>query len=111
MFRMTLLPVLFVLGACAPTPPDDVITPIEPIQAADPVEQAGVEGSGLGEIELCDAQDYRHLLGAVAASQTFPIGPEFRVYGVDDIITQEYLPNRTNVVVNQDGLVARVYCG
>jgi hypothetical protein len=116
MMRLKFLSVLALMAACAPTVPDqrvieeDVLENTSDFPEANAIEPEPSE-PGLADIELCDAKDYRHLIGAVAAQQNFPEGPEFRVYSVNDIITQEYLPNRTNVVVTMEGLVFRVYCG
>lgn len=116
MMRLKFLSVLALMAACAPTVPDSrTIDEDATVTQTDFPETSAVETEpaqpGLADIELCDAKDYRHLIGAVAAQQSFPEGPEFRVYSVNDIITQEYLPNRTNVVVTMEGLVFRVYCG
>jgi len=69
------------------------------------------EEPALADIELCDAADYRPLIGTAVSGTTFEAGAQLRVFGVNDIITQEYLPQRTNVVYDEDGLITRVYCG
>lgn len=66
---------------------------------------------GLADIELCDASDYRPMVGSNIAAATFPAGPRLRVFGEDDIVTQEYIPQRTNVVFDKGGTIVRVYCG
>ena len=74
-------------------------------------DSAGAEETSLADIELCDARDYRPLIGTNVASATLPVGPMLRAYGVDDIVTQEYIPQRTNVVFDADGVIVRVWCG
>ena len=98
--------------ACAPSASDEVI---EVIGGGDIVD-AGSEvivkqGGGLADIELCDAEDYRPLIGSDVVSANLPEDPMLRVFGVDDIVTQEYLPQRTNVVYRADGTILRVWCG
>lgn len=62
-------------------------------------------------MEQCDAADYRPLIGTPVATATLPVGPMLRAYGENDIITQEYLPRRTNIVYDARKVVANVYCG
>ena len=66
----------------------------------------------LGGVELCEAPEYRPLVGQPVAATTFPAGPKFRVYSDTDVVTQEYLPDRTNVVFSaRSGTILRVFCG
>lgn len=110
MYRFLLLAVVLpgLLGACAPTIAGTAITPFQ----GEAEGAAGEDGgSGLADIELCDAEDYRSLIGADIAATTLPADPMIRAFGEDDIVTQEYLPQRTNIVYDADGTIFRVYCG
>lgn len=98
------LAVLGLLAACAPAAPEDAAMEEEDALAVEDKEP------GLADIELCDARDYRPLIGAHIASVTLPKGPRLRAFSVDDIITQEYIPQRTNVLYDSDGTIIRVYC-
>ena len=94
------------LAACAGEPPDDRTA--EPME--DPLDPG--EAPGLEEIELCDAQEYRGLIGTGIAALTLPADPMIRAFGENDIVTQDYLPHRTNIVYReQGGEIFRVYCG
>lgn len=93
-----------VLAACSPVPGED-----EPAIVTDVVEAEIVEEPPA--LEQCDAAEYRPLIGTPLADAAIMSGERMRVFGVDDIITQEYLPQRTNVVFDGEGLIARVYCG
>jgi len=84
--------------------------------------EAAIEGEELGGIivsadeepdlfEECDAQSYRGLLGTQIADALVNEGPQLRVYAENDLITQEFLPQRTNIVTDEAGIVTRVYCG
>lgn len=107
MLRLSLIAALW-LAACAPTAPDDTV-PTDPDRPAPGPSETG--GEGLAEVELCDAEDYRQLIGSAVAATSFPQGPNLRVFSLTDIVTQEYLPSRTNVVYDNSGTIVRVYCG
>lgn len=92
------------LIACAPQPDDTT---------------AGVaisNGAGANDLvenpnEECDADTYRPLLGTPVTATVFPTGERLRVFKTSDIVTQEYIPQRTNVVFNVGGQIVRVFCG
>ena len=99
---------LVAMTACAPTVPDDLDQP-EDRALPGPSEQ--IEGSGLAAVELCDAADYRGLVGSDVGATSFPVSSSLRVFGVNDIVTQDYIPQRTNVVYDTSRRIVRVYCG
>ncbi len=88
---------------------------VEDLTVGEPVAEAegGVEESPEEPAlpEECDAEEYRGLIGTPFAEATFPEDPMIRVYGVNDIITQDYRPQRTNVIYDVDGTIVRVTCG
>lgn len=98
----------FLAGGCAPTTPDDRVFSGD---RALPGPSEDVSGSGLAGIEQCDAETYRPLVGTDVGSTRFPAGASLRVFGVNDIVTQDYIPQRTNVVFDRDRRILRVYCG
>ncbi len=86
----------------------------DPDKADSAEEIAGdsdLQGGGPVVVEQCDAADYRPLIGTSVDAATLPDGQFFRSYGENDIITQEYLPRRTNVVYDAKRIVGDVYCG
>ena len=100
--RFVLIGLTTFLAACAVE--EEVIIEI-------PVEDV-VEEEEIPALEQCDAADYRPLIGTeIAAALTPGDDPMLRVYGAGEIVTQEYLPQRTNIVFDGDGLIQRVYCG
>lgn len=108
--RFAAVAVLSLLVACASAEP----TPGEgppPMDDEVSLDEGGGKEPGLADIELCDAEDYRPLIGTNIAAATLPADPMLRAYGVNDIITQEYLPQRTNILYGTDGVIQRVYCG
>lgn len=100
-------------AACTPATPDDRATgnssaPVTPALPG-PSEQGGT--GELADQELCDAMSYRILVGSSVDDTNFPVGPRLRVFGMNDIITQDYIPQRTNVVFDGSREIIRVYCG
>ena len=110
---LSLLAIL--LAACAAEEPAALDPPVadDLIAEAPADEEAGAndEAESIPIPEQCDAEDYRPLIGTPAAAATFPQNEFFRAYGETDIITQEYLPRRTNVVYGSDGIIKDVFCG
>ena len=74
-----------------------------------PSEQG--DAGGLAEQEQCDAINYRILVGSDVDDTSFPIDPSLRGFGESDIVTQDYIPQRTNVVYDRSRKIIRVYCG
>ena len=112
--RYTLAAVLIAaLAACAATPPDDRTAGDEGETATralpGPSERGG--SGALAEQELCDAADYRVFVGTKVDDASIQEGPELRVFGANDIVTQDYIPQRTNVVHGPSREILRVYCG
>ena len=97
---------LLLLAACGPVDIEDevIVTDVLEEEAIEEAEEPAV-------LEQCDAADYRPMIGTSIAEATFLVSDRLRVFGETDIITQEYLPQRTNVVYDTEGLITRVYCG
>ncbi len=107
--RFTIIPALaIVLTACAPTVPDDREV-VKDRALPGPSEE--IDGGGLADIELCDAEDYRPLVGTSVDATSFATGASLRVFGANDIVTQDYIPQRTNIVHDNSRNIVRVYCG
>lgn len=109
--RMIAILAVLALTACAPQAPDDradtgTVAANRPLPG--PSEGGG---EGLAAVELCKAKDYRHLVGQSVAAASFPQSPNLRVFGVNDIVTQDYIPQRTNIVHDDASRIVRVYCG
>ena len=68
-------------------------------------------GKAVPGTELCDASDYSGLIGTNVAATSFPKDRNIRVFSVDDIVTRDYIPQRTNIVHGTDGVIIEVYCG
>jgi hypothetical protein len=60
----------------------------------------------------CAAEAYQVLIGQqIGEVHTDSLPRPHRVYSVFDMITQDYRPDRLNVVVGEDGAVVEVRCG
>ncbi len=81
----------------------------EAVNDGEPAD-AGADGAP-NVTEQCDADDYRGLIGVAVAEADLGAAERLRIYGEGDIITQEYLPRRTNIVYDARGIVRSVYCG
>ena len=99
---------LLLVAACGPE--DGPTLDERPAAAELPEDQKPDGEGGLADIELCDAADYRDLIGTPVGDTAFPVGPRLRVFTLTDIVTQDYIPQRTNIV-HDKGRITRVYCG
>ena len=98
---------LVALAGCGA--PDDVAVEVVDFDESPVLTDESVDDGGLPE--QCDAGDYRGFIGQNIATVTVPTGPMLRAYGETDIITQDYLPQRTNVIYSAEGTILRVTCG
>jgi hypothetical protein len=87
------------LAACAPQ------------EAAETTETEAVLAEGAEDAE-CAAEDFAYLVGRSRAEAVAAELPEpHRIYGTRDMVTQDYVPQRLNVVVGEDEIVTAVTCG
>ncbi|MEM7720473.1 MAG: I78 family peptidase inhibitor [Pseudomonadota bacterium] len=101
--------IMLFLGACAGSAPEDREVPDN--QSLPGPSEGNTGGGELADIELCDAQTYRDLVGSDVDDASFPTAGGPRVFGVNDIVTQDFIPQRTNVVFDTSRRIVRVYCG
>lgn len=109
--RLGLILLVAVLASCGPDS-SDVIEP-RPVSGVLPSgAQAGTGPKGAAPgTELCDASAYAGMIGTNIAAATFPSDPKIRVFGENDIVTRDYIPQRTNIVHDERGVIREVYCG
>ena len=84
---------------------------MDEVEFNEPDLVANATGDDGGLPEQCDAAEYRIHIGQNIATVTVPTGPMLRAYGDTDIVTQDYLPQRTNIVYDSAGIIRRVSCG
>ena len=122
--HMTPLMLVLVAACSSPATPDDraieVISetgpdapsPAQPIETPDEIEAQPIASEPVVDTSAqCDEDRYKSMVGQAAGGMQFPVGPSLRVFGTNDIITQELVPQRTNIVVDDSGTIVRVYCG
>lgn len=91
-------------AACSQTPPAE--GPAEPPAASAPqtAEEATAQDS-------CGASRFRHLIGAPASEideTTLPAGA--RIITPDTMVTQDFRPDRLNIITGVDGRVGSLSC-
>ena len=100
-----------VLAACGP----EEGAVIEDKPAIGTLPSGASAGSGPDKAavgtELCELDAYQGLIGTNVAATSFPSDPRLRVFSVDDIVTRDYIPQRTNIVYDKAGRITQVYCG
>jgi hypothetical protein len=99
---------LLLMAACAPSGEAEKEAAVGVGKGA---EEATESGDAPAVMELCDAVDYRPMIGTAVVMDSLPVGRFLRVYGENAIITQEYLPRRTNIVHDAKRVVRDIYCG
>jgi hypothetical protein len=99
MIRASLFVLALSAAACAPpaseTPPE---TPTPQTR-----EEATAQDS-------CGAAQYRSMIGSNLAAVTFPADAGIRVIQPDSMVTQDFRPDRLNVIVDANGLITALEC-
>ncbi|PWE17338.1 hypothetical protein DDZ18_06535 [Marinicauda salina] len=76
------------------------------------VDRTGDVGGGEAAPPSCAAERYQVLVGQLRAEIDEASLPHpLRVYNRGDMVTQDYRPDRLNLVVGADGRIVEVYCG
>lgn len=99
---------LGLLAGCASAPEKEIAAPEERALPG-PSEIGSDETFPLPE--ACETLPYREFVGMPVDGTDWASGPDLRIFGINDIITQDYRPERTNVVYDEAGVLMRVYCG
>jgi len=77
------------------------IIPDMPGEGADLIEDAPQD---------CGPDQYQDLIGAPAEAAEKVPDPK-RVLNADDAMTMDYRPNRTNIELDEEGVITRIWCG
>lgn len=105
-----MFPCLLVLVACGTEVNDAPVEPgAEPAVAIEETDESSVFEAP--DVEECDAEVFRSAIGVDVATTAFTPSPDLRIFSEADLVTQEYLPKRTNIVTDVNGVITRVYCG
>lgn len=103
------LAALLILTACAEAPDDtEVVTgSFDAVTVAPDVDPSIASP----DVEECDADVFRQAIGVDISTTAFTPSDNVRIFSEADLVTQEYLPKRTNIVTDTNGIITRVYCG
>lgn len=105
MRRLLMICAIAVLGACGQTT-SPAETPAT-TETAQPAPQTAAEATAQ---DTCGAAQYRNLVGTNVAAVTLPAGPNIRVIRPDTPVTQDFSPQRLNVIVDNAGVITSLEC-
>ncbi|WP_298361124.1 I78 family peptidase inhibitor [uncultured Litoreibacter sp.] len=92
-----------VLVGCAPTTDASI--------DGDLTEPANTSGLEERLPDTCKLDRYAGFVGQLQSDVAIPTGSDTRIVKPGTILTQEYVANRVNFYVNEDGIITRVICG
>lgn len=103
--RHLIIAAALLMAACAPsnTTPPDGATP--PADGAGP--QTAAEATAQ---DTCGASGYRSLVGSSLAAVTLPADANIRIIQPDTMVTQDFRPDRINMIVDADGTITGLEC-
>jgi hypothetical protein len=108
MRMMLISAALLALAACNQT---TTSAPAEPQPAAEApptaMPQTAEEATAQ---DACGAAQYRSMIGVNIAAATFPADAGIRIIHPDTMVTQDFRPDRLNVIVNADGVITELRC-
>lgn len=101
--RMILMS-LVVLGAAACGP-----TPTNPPEPGEPSAGSGPQTAAEATAQdTCGAGAYRNLIGTPVSA--VDVQPGARVIGPDTMVTQDFVPDRLNFIVDAQGMITSLEC-
>lgn len=105
MIRASLISLALLAAACTPaaeTPPPEapvVETPTGPQTAAEATAQ-----------DTCGGSQYSSLVGSNFAAVTLPADSGIRIIQPDSAVTQDFNPQRINIIVDAGGIITSIEC-
>lgn len=99
-FALTLL-----AAACSPPAEEKSEQPAQQPAAAAPTTREEATAQ-----DTCGAAAYRAMIGTPLAAASFPATPNIRVIQPDTMVTQDFRPDRINVIVNASGIITGLEC-
>lgn len=102
--RASFLSLALLAAACTPpaeTPPEEPVaeTPAMPQTAAEATAQ-----------DTCGGSQYASLVGQQLAAVTLPAEANIRLIQPDTMVTQDFNPERTNILVDASGVITSIEC-
>lgn len=87
-------------------------TPAEPEQPAaePPAASAPQTREEATAQDTCGGAQYRSLVGSNFAAVTLPAESNIRIIQPDTVVTQDFRPDRVNIIVDAQGAITAVEC-
>lgn len=103
-----LLVSLAALGALAACGQTTTTTPVETPVAEAPAPAAPTNAAEATAQDTCGASQYASMVGQNMAAVTVPAGT--RTIGPDTAVTEDFRPDRLNMIVDAQGVIQRFEC-
>jgi len=97
----------FALLAAACTPPAETPPPEQPVAEQPALPTTAAEATAQ---DTCGAAQYRELVGQNFAAVSLPAGNNIRIIQPDTMVTQDFSPQRINMIVGADGIITAFEC-
>ncbi len=104
MIRASLFALSLLAVACAPaeTPPPEQ-PPAEETAMPQTREEATAQ-------DTCGASQYRSMIGANIAAVQLPADANIRIVQPDTIVTEDFRPDRLNIIADANGVITALEC-
>ena len=101
--RVLAMSVLLTTGCTSPSTPPTA----ESAAPGDPTPGTAVEATAQ---DTCNAARFSDLIGSNIDEVTIEQGPDVRVVSPDSMVTQDFRPDRLNILVDEDGQITSLEC-
>lgn len=105
MIRASLVAAALLCAACSPANEPQPASPSQTERTAETMPQTADEATAQ---DTCGASAYRHLIDQNVAAVTLPEG--VRTIGPDTVVTQDFRPDRLNVMLDAEGRIVDLRC-
>lgn len=102
MIRVLVLSLALAGAACTqsnpPQPPEETVS-----EGPQTAQEATAQ-------DTCGASEYRSLIGANIAAVTLPADANIRVITPGTMVTEDFRPDRLNIIAGEDGVITSLEC-
>lgn len=107
MIRVSLLALALLAAAC--TPPTSTATDTATTSASTPTTAGPTTKEEATAQDTCHGAQYHSFIGQNAAAITVPAG-SVRFVMPDTVVTQDFRPDRINIIANAQGVITSIEC-